>query len=445
MPANDSPDVLVARFLAANGYSETFEAFVRETQLSAESVTTTSPNDLTIEKVLEEKKLYDLAVHFEKLNVDANAVPFQLPYPSAESILTTASTTSNILSITLSSLLISSDEENAQPVIISSSADKYLRIYDARAPCGILYTSPAALHAGPILSVLVVANRWLVTGSMAGDIAISDLTGTVLQRWEGHSKFIVKLALSEPIDSEDEDAEVRYLAAASYDKSLSIHKLFISQSDPPRLEFLQTLNFPQTVEDVIFTKDFADTASSSTSTPLLIATIRDSAFLHLYTPSAGTPQQFTLLTKASLNATSTTWLTYTPTSLTPHPQHPHLLALLTSSLPAPKLLIYNLQTRSVDSAISVAVNLSPFSTGIVAWRGDVPASGVWVNGDDGVVKCVELKSGEVKAELKAHGGRKVRCLVAGSVLADGGEEEEEVLLSGGFDGALKVWKVPKEA
>ncbi|KAK6355198.1 hypothetical protein TWF696_004315 [Orbilia brochopaga] len=462
MPANDSPDVLVARFLLANNYHETFQAFVRETNLTPDSITT-SPDDLTIEKILEEKKLYDFAVRFEKLNLAAGAVDFSVPYPSSQTTLTTSLTTSNILSITLSSFLIPSTNKGAdlpaagrpQTVIISTSADKNLRIYDACAPHDLLHTSPVDLHAGPILSVVAVSNRWLITGSMAGDIAISDLAGTVFQRWEGHKKFVVKLAISEPISSTSpegasdasETAEVRYLAAASYDKSLSIHKLHIphSKSHPPRLEFLHALEFPQTVEDVLFSKDFADTSPSS-SAPLLIATIRDSAYLHIYTPTPHPSQPFALSTKASLTATSTTWLTYTPTSLTPHPQHPHLLALLTSSLPAPKLLIYNLQTRAVDSAISVPVTLSAFSTGIVAWRGDTPASGVWVNGDDGVVKCVELRSGEVKAELKAHDGRKVRCLVGGSIPVDSGDDgdEEELLVSGGFDGTLKVWKVPKE-
>ncbi|KAF3921980.1 hypothetical protein ABW20_dc0104391 [Dactylellina cionopaga] len=421
MPASDSPDVLVARFLRDHGYHETFAAFLHETNLTPESISD-DPTDLTIEKILEEKKLYDLALRFENINVNAGEVDFALP--------------------------------------LSTASDKHLRIYSARAPYALISQSPA-LHAGPILSFLVISERWFITASMAGDIAISTITGRVVHRWDGHTKFVVKLAVSEPLPQENQDSgeEVRYVAAASYDKSLSVHKLHIPLSGPqgttgsdtedtkqPYLELLQYIKFPQTVEDVIFSKDYRESTSESSSSALLIVTIRDSAYLHVYsstspnTDDATSP--FTFASKTPLNATST-WLTYTPTSLTPHPHQPHLLALITSSLPSPKLIVYNLETFTVDKEFGVPVSLSPYSTGIVAWRSDVGASGIWVNGDDGIIKGVEVKSGKVKVELKGHAGRKVRCLATGVVVRENseGEGEEEVMISGGFDGGLKVWRV----
>ncbi|KAK6544270.1 hypothetical protein TWF694_000972 [Orbilia ellipsospora] len=463
MPAGDSPDVLVARFLRANNFKETFEAFVRETNLTPESITNNS-TDLTIEQILEEKKLYDLAVRFEKLTTSIGDVDFAVPYPNTPTSLTTLSSASNILSLTLTSLFI---DDSPRQVIISTTSDKALRIYSAKKPHDLIQTI-AGLHTGPILCVLPIAQRWLITASMSRDIAISDIKGDVLHRWEGHGKYIVKLAISEPLTLESSEAEeVRYIAAASYDKSLSVHKLRIplarsstseeegeerGESKPPSLELLQMLKFPDTVEDVIFSKDFSDSQNSTKT--LLVATIRDSAYLHIYSSintapassssssSSSTNQPFTFLSKTPLNATSTTWLTYTPTSLSPHPQHPHLLALITSSLPAPKLILYNLQTFTVEKEFAVPINLSAYSTGIVTWRGDANASGVWVNGDDGLVKGVEVKSGKVMVELKGHEGRKVRCLVAGIVAGNGdGGEEEEVMVSGGFDGGLKVWRV----
>ncbi|KAK6351481.1 hypothetical protein TWF718_004641 [Orbilia javanica] len=465
MPAGDSPDVLVARYLRANNYHETFQAFIRETNLTADSITN-DPTDLTIEKILEEKKLYDLAVRFEKINVDTKDVDFVVPYPTIPTTLTTLSTSFNILSTTLTSLIIPTPESTIPPipqqVIISTSSDKALRIYGAKAPYPLL-TTLSNLHAGPILCVAAISQRWLVTASMVGVIAISDLKGNIVDKWTGHTKYIVKISVSEPLMPVDGKEEIRYLAAASYDKSLSIHKLHLPKSTDsdsntgdtptPRLEFLQTIKFEQTVEDVIFTKDYRDStresAPASTSTPLLITTIRDSPYLHVWSipsnnPStnSSTTSQFTFTSKNPLNATSTTWLTYTPTSLTPHPNHPHLLAMVTSSIPVPKVIIYNLSTFTVDKEFTVPVELSAYSTGIVAWRGDTAASGLWVNGDDGVVKGVEIKSGKVKAELKGHNGRKVRCLTAGAVIGDGGDEdEEELMISGGFDGGLNVWRI----
>ncbi|KAK6536887.1 hypothetical protein TWF281_001096 [Arthrobotrys megalospora] len=457
MPAGDSPDVLVARFLRANNYHETFQAFIRETNLTPESITN-NPTDLTIEKILEEKKLYDLAVRFEKINVDTKDVDFVVPYPTIPTTLTTLSTSFNILSVTIASLIIPTPEspsQTPQQVVISTSSDKALRIYSAKPPNALITTLPN-LHAGPILCVAAVSQRWLVTASMVGAISISDLKGNILHQWNGHTKYIVKIALSEPLDSGDGKEEVRYLAAASYDKSLSVHKLHIpkpadsdADTTSPTLEFLQTIKFEQTVEDVTFTKDYRDTTQGSASSPLLITTIRDLPYLHVWSIPSDNPStnstnnpQFTFTSKNPLNATSTSWLTYTPTSLTPHPHHPHLLAMITSSIPTPKVIIYNLSTFTIDKEFTVPVELSAYSTGIVAWRGDTAASGIWVNGDDGVVKGVEIKSGKVKAELKAHNGRKVRCLAAGAIVEE--DEEDEIMVSGGFDGGLNVWRIGEE-
>ncbi|KAL8796609.1 MAG: hypothetical protein Q9195_000999 [Heterodermia aff. obscurata] len=57
MPAADSPAVLVARFLRANHYkNDTLDAFIVEAGLPPDAGTTRT-GDLTIEKVLEEKKV----------------------------------------------------------------------------------------------------------------------------------------------------------------------------------------------------------------------------------------------------------------------------------------------------------------------------------------------------------------------------------------------------
>ncbi|KAK6361277.1 hypothetical protein TWF730_005015 [Orbilia blumenaviensis] len=464
MPANDSPDVLVARFLRANGYHETFQAFLRETNLTADSITD-SPTDPTIEKILEEKKLYDLAVRFEKVDVKGvEDVGFRVPYPTSPTLLPTPSTTSNILSTTLTTLILPS-QTSPQQVIISTSSDKSLTIHTASPPYTLISTF-RNIHAGPILSVAVISQRWLVTGSMVGDIAVSDLKGEVLQRWKGHAKYIVKLAVSDAYalpkpnptkedgEEEEEEGEIRYLAAASHDKSLSLHKLHIptpSSPSTPSLSPLQTIKFDQTVEDVIFTKDYRHT--NPTPTPqdplplLLIATIRDSPTLHIYSLSTPPKNEFIFTSNPSLTATQTSWLTYTPTSLTPHPHNPHLIALITST---PKIIIYNLRTFTVDKEFGIPVELSAYSTGVVAWRGggDLAGSGIWVNGDDGVVKGVDVSSGKVVAELKGHKGRKVRCLTGGTIFTkvEGGgeEEEEEVMISGGFDGGLNIWRIAKE-
>jgi WD40 repeat protein len=75
------------------------------------------------------------------------------------------------------------------------------------------------------------------------------------------------------------------------------------------------------------------------------------------------------------------------------------------------------------------------STPAVAWRPN--GSGVWVNGDDGAIRGIEVSTGKLVSTLQGHEeGSKVRSIWAGEVDGD------ELLVSGGFDQKLIVWQAP---
>lgn len=100
-----------------------------------------------------------------------------------------------------------------------------------------------------------------------------------------------------------------------------------------------------------------------------------------------------------------------------------------------------------DAAIQLNVNTfapqTPYSTPQVSWRPD--GSGVWVNGDDGVLRGLEATTGKIRSTLKGghEPGSKIRSLWAGMVDVDG--KEEEWVISGGFDKRLIVWKSGAES
>ncbi|PGH16053.1 hypothetical protein AJ79_02033 [Helicocarpus griseus UAMH5409] len=210
-------------------------------------------------------------------------------------------------------------------------------------------------------------------------------------------------------------------------------------------------------------------------------------------------QECPLLGKQNLAPHSNAWVAFSPAWFAQSPRDPNLLAVATSSQPHMRLIIVKmliptqpsqsqtqqqaqpsaapmsssqsrvpvgrpaargevpralqhgfaelaLQNRE-DAAILVQVNTmapqTPYSIPQVAWRPD--GSGVWVNGDDGLIRGFETRTGKLITTLRNghEAGSKVRSIWAGAVpvLEGRGEDGvEEWVLSGGFDKKLIVWK-----
>jgi hypothetical protein len=184
-----------------------------------------------------------------------------------------------------------------------------------------------------------------------------------------------------------------------------------------------------------------------------------------------------LLGRQNLAPHSNTWVVFTPSAVQICPNDPQIAAVATSSIPHMKLIIVRLlippqtivsdageassehlthaaQARAElivqdreDAAIIVQCSTSApqtqYSTPALAWRPN--GTGVWVNGDDGIIRGIERHTGKVVARLEGHEAcSKVRCLWAGTInqTEDGQEkhQQEEWLLSGGFDHRLIVWR-----
>ena len=312
---------------------------------------------------------------------------------------------------------------------------------------------------------------------MSGHLTLTSISGEVIEKRRDHAKYIVQIAVSP-------DARRPLIATAGWDNKINIYSPTVAYNCPPELdEPMATIELPSKPESILFL-----THPESNQLVLLVSRT-DSSSLHYYT----TDPEPRLLGRQNLAPHSNAWVAFTPSALALSPKDPSLLAVATSAVPSMKLLIVRLLIPPWDSASSTALpapapllrtsllddspagtetqasqaraallvadrehaaiqihctTLSPqtaYSTPAVAWRPD--GSGVWVNGDDGVVRGIEASSGKIVATLKGHeAGSKVRCLWAGYVgEGEEGEEEggkkEEWLVSGGFDQRLIVWKV----
>ncbi|EME48401.1 hypothetical protein DOTSEDRAFT_141452 [Dothistroma septosporum NZE10] len=457
MPAADSPALIVARYLKANNYNETYDAFIQEIGLPYDSGNV-SKGDLTLETLLEEKKTFDISVQFEKLGVNDGTADtgWKSPSPTNAVEVNSLPTTSNILSARIEHLV--NGDQSAEPVLLTSTADRRLHLLDG---AGKLRSSLVGVHDSPVLSCTALGKSHLLTSSMSGQLHVSDLSGEVVERRRDHLKYVVKVAVFR------EGLDDPIVATAGWDGKILIYRPTEIKLGEPKA----TITLPTKPESMVFVRH------PDNGKPVLLVGRTDSSFIFYY----NVEEEPRLLGKQNLAPHSNAWVAFTPSSLEICPTDPSLVAVGTSTVPSMKLLIVKLLFPPWDAELAVPAGLlrtsllddgpatetqasqaraalavadreaaailihctthapqTAYSTPAVAWRPD--GSGVWINGDDGAVRGIEANTGKVVATLQGHeAGSKVRCLCAGMV--KGGDDEREILVSGGFDQKLIIWNV----
>ncbi|KAJ9615490.1 hypothetical protein H2200_001565 [Cladophialophora chaetospira] len=485
MPAKNSSVVIVARFLKANHYNETLTAFLAEAGLTEDEVTLNA-DDWTIEKILEEKKQYDVSLAYEKKGDDGDA-GWSSPAPSKAVEPENFPAASNILCVSG----FSGDGEGA---VFVTAADRSWNHLLPHPPFEwrTAYENP---HGSPILSMSSLEGKYIFSTSMSGQLMLHARSGQLIDSVRDHLKYAVQVVSGYAQHG-------RWIVAtAGWDQKVHIyapeHDL-LENFQPSGNNLRDEPIIPGLLRDPIHTvltptvpESMALVQHPDTHDLYLITSRRDSTFLYYYhittTSSESSSSRSSETTysvqesgRQNLAPHSNAWVAFTPSCLAPCPTDPTLLAIATSHLPHMKLLIVRLlfptgsysssnssasellsqtqagQARAAlaiqdreDAAIKLHVNTmapqTPYSTPQVVWRPG--GKGVFVNADDGVIRGLDTQTGKVVATLRGHEvGSKVRTLWAG--YEDDGspnDNKKEILVSGGFDKRVFFWTVEDQS
>ncbi|KAJ6119228.1 hypothetical protein N7523_003508 [Penicillium sp. IBT 18751x] len=480
---------LVARFLRANNYSESLQAFIREANLPVDAgqASGDDTNNWTIQSLLEEKKAFDHTANFERYgqgNKETEA--WRIPAPSKATILNTP-TSSNLLAASVDLWQVPENDAEAAtaaPVIISTGADRQVHLSKTSNSHDSI-TSFSSVSDSPVLSyVSILQGRYVLMTNMSGGLIL--LHGShILDSRKDHSKYAVKVVAYEENGEVDSSPQF-WVATAGWDATVYLYRINIPNGgDTPVIgEPVAHIKLTTNPESLVFVRHI------DTNDLMLLVSRRDSTHIYYYQVARSSNEandldqseidstSCHLLGQQNLAPHSNAWIAFSPAHMALSPHDPGLLAVATSTLPHMKVIIVRLLFPSVaavathspseeapmtqasqaleslalqnreDAAILVQSNTfapqTAYSTPQVAWRPD--GSGVWVNGDDGMVRGIETKTGKVVATLKNghEPGCKVRTIWAGYVdVQNEGEEttREEWVLSGGFDKRLILWKV----
>ena len=360
-------------------------------------------------------------------------------------MIKTLDCSSNILHVSVAPSL----DPEFPPVVLATTAAR--RLYILETPTLDLQSCYTSIHDSPVLCCHSIFSRGVsLTCSMSGHLVLYDHVSNVpISIRQDHKKYAVKVIAYV-------FANETYVATAGWDATVHLY-LFAetSRGIPTLTEPRATLSLPTNPEDLLFVTDPDDSARL-----LLIVTRRDSTCLHYYHVQSS-PTTLVPLGTQNLAPHSNAWVTFSPSCIALSPIDPSLIAVATSSIPHLKLLIVRLlvpqatgpyeavtqaeqagaklamQNRE-DAAIQISVSTmalqTAYSTPMVVWRPD--GTGVWVNGEDGLVRGVEASSGKVVQVLSGGhaSGCKIRSLWAGDVA------EQEWVVSGGFDHRIVVWR-----
>jgi WD40 repeat protein len=345
--------------------------------------------------------------------------------------------------------------------------------------------SSSQLQDSPTLTYTVLLSRYIVCGSMSGNLTLYDAEmDLIISRRKDHTKYVVRLATFDAGDGH------MWLASAGWDRKVFIYDLVLEEGRKPTLpEPKAHIVLPSNPEAILFSTD------PDHGYLHLLLTRRDSTFISFYSlsnlsNSDETESKIHLLGRQNLAPASSTWVSFTPTALALCPTDPTRVAVATSTTPHMKVIIArllfpksgaldsapgNLQSTGVeksppsapDSALDPAAPTIPpdrtiiaqrgrdeaalllccnsfapqtqYSTPCIAWRPG--GGGLWVNSDDGIIRGIDTTTGRVVTKLEGHEtASKIRCLWAGRVSIGLNDSPEEWLVSGGFDQLLIAWR-----
>lgn len=396
-------------------------------------------------------------------------------------------TSSNLLAASVEQWQRPRDDETivtpSESFIVSTGADRQVHLLETTAG-NSHFTSFSSLSDSPVLSYLsILGGRYVLMTNMSGQLILQQGSRTLDIR-KDHAKYAVKVAAHQ----DRKDPNLFWIATAGWDSSVALYRLHTpdeTKEDAPSPvlgEPVARIVTTTNPESIVFVPHV------DTGELMLLVSRRDSSYIYYYDVESvpnrvgdqnETVSESRLLGRQNLAPHSNAWVAFSPSHMALSPHDPGLLAVATSTLPHLKVIIVRLLFPSSeakdetnepasdvqitqasqalealalqnkeDAAILVQANTfapqTAYSTPQVAWRPD--GSGIWVNGDDGVVRGIETKTGKVISILKNghEPGCKIRSVWAGYVDVPNGKESstrEEWVISGGFDKRLVVWQV----
>ncbi|GAA6008029.1 hypothetical protein JCM11491_006583 [Sporobolomyces phaffii] len=452
--ATQESHLLIARFLARQGYAATLDSFLSEAaskhpqlrlHVHAERHEGEDWNDLVedyIARKVSQVNLDDADSHLERslnsLQLKSSPLPQKvrtvikeatnvlnvrsgtLPMKQWDSASLEFKSQGSLASLerSIASLMPTSGFSSKTRCIFTTTVDRTLKIWSSpsRATSSRIPLELLESHSfpSPVLSFVQHSDerysQFVTCGTMEGSLNVLDLvTREKVVQLRDHNKYIVRVVWSR---------DGRFLATLGYDKLIHVYSTSItpatSDSDSPTisLSLAHKLHPRTNPEAAVFLPDSSH----------LVWTQRDDHLLHylaLPSPADSRDENAWRLSEYNMNPNQDSFTSFSILSLSVHPTLP-LLSLQTSTTSA-RVFLYPFHSATRLRTIHTGAAQSDYFNPRHTWTrtGDQ----VVVNSEDGIVRVCGLGGGVERLKKGCHG-----------IAAPLGDDEEE----DGVDGTVQA-------
>jgi len=479
-------DSLIADYLKRKGFTDTLHSFKREAHLSSTTPLHYEPLESIVQDRLKYKELSLESFQDSSEGINANDfIPnahlfenWSIPSPSIPSELLSNQL---IIHTSYSKFIINNDDHNdndndndnnnVKKILFTSSSNKSLNLIDLSTKS--IISTLTGLHNCVIKCTIPIpnTNQFIICG-MDGLIKLFELTDNnnnvkLQSQLQLHKRLItdVKLYI-------DNNGKI-YLISIGYDKTLKISEITKNNE----IEIKSTFNLLSNSTSITIGQTGNNNSGNNNNNNnqlIIFLTRLDSTQLSIFTYQAissklielcrislndaefsnhgFTPMSISLSNSNNNNDDDYTNIINSNTYLAIGTNHIPYMRLIVIKLPNFDELFQNINNFNDDDEnsleqklISTSIyrglilgnynTLSPqdkYSQGIISWRSG-NSTGIWISGDDGKIRGLNLQNGEI-IELNQKHNQRIKCLKSLNINGN------EIIITSSIDKKLIYWE-----
>ncbi|EEB07453.2 hypothetical protein SJAG_02538 [Schizosaccharomyces japonicus yFS275] len=401
---------LVAEWLSSQGYNDTLKELTNESGFPFEPKNEINHQDkISLEKLVHEHNMRELAVSMQKLNNEITSFDEWSKVEPEMQLLIQLPDSEKVTALRYAGKA----HAFKNPVLLIATQERNIRVFDV--VHGLILHCFQKLPS-IVLNICPVDEDTFVTTNMDGKVYVFHYSTDEYEVLEKkHLRFATNVRVWKN----------KFLVTTGFDGNVFLYQKLTEDNDTrltqQPFQFVKSISLPNRIDCIEFLEQ------RDSELPFLLVNTHDSPFVETYSVP-----ELVCVRQTNLNINEDLYVSFNIMDAHICPTKPQILGLVTDNEPYGRFLAVSNETYKTIADHWTNSPQTKFSQPRFVWRSD--ATGVWMNGDDTVIRGVESKSGREMCVIEGHTAP-VRCLE--TVIIKGREH----LISGAQDSTVRIWRL----